>query len=147
MLLCALNELPGKATEETRLHFPSSLLANAWCLLSFEYLTPAKRFRTSFAMFPSPEGTGGMKRLAALLALVAVFCLPLHFHSLAAPAQVVKECACVHGMRTLLGPISAAPMIAPVNEVHPFPSTAESPYRHFAPCIASIRAPPTLSVL
>jgi hypothetical protein len=41
--------------------------------------------------------------------LLFVFFLPLHFHSVAATAQVTKECSCVHGTRTEAG-LAAAPV-------------------------------------
>jgi len=59
-----------------------------------------------FTVFGSPwmkRGGRGSRRLAAALVLLAVFFLPLHFHSVTPAAQVSKECSCYHGGRTQVG--------------------------------------------
>jgi hypothetical protein len=95
----------------------------------------------------SPVGVNGMKRLAAMLVLVAVVCLPLHFHSVIASAQITKECACAHGSRELLGPASAAPAITLLLEIQPLTSTAEAAYQVPALFVRPIRAPPAFATL
>ena len=56
-------------------------------------------------MFVSPlmERSLNSRRLAAVVLLLAVFFLPLHFHSLTLAAQVTKECSCYQGGRTQVG--------------------------------------------
>jgi hypothetical protein len=48
-------------------------------------------------------------RFASAGILLFVFFLPLHFHPVAATAQVTKECSCIHGTRTEAG-LAAAPV-------------------------------------
>lgn len=43
------------------------------------------------------------RRLIGAVLFLAVFFLPLHFHSFTPTAQVSKECSCVHGSRTQVG--------------------------------------------
>jgi hypothetical protein len=93
-------------------------------------------------VFRSPADRTGFKRLAALVALVAVFFLPLHFHSLTAPAKVAKECACVQGTRTVMGLAPAPPSVIPVFAFQPIAFAADVKYERLAVSFASIRAPP-----
>ena len=52
--------------------------------------------------FLRKKGNGSQHLIAAFL-LLAVFFLPLHFHSFTPAAQVSKECSCYHGGRTQAG--------------------------------------------
>ena len=66
----------------------------------------------------SMAGLANAKRLAALVSLLAVFFLPLHFHSLTVTTKLAKECACLQGSRTQLAP-SAPPAYVPIISVQP----------------------------
>ena len=87
------------------------------------------------------------KRLAALVSLLAVFFLPLHFHSLTATAKVAKECACQHGTRPEAGPATAPPTVIPVFDFQLFRFLADEESGRFSIAATSIRAPPALAVL
>ncbi|MGH7931167.1 MAG: hypothetical protein ACREQV_25630 [Candidatus Binatia bacterium] len=93
----------------------------------------------------SPMGGAGLKRLAALVSLIAVFFLPLHFHSLTATAKVAKECACSQGTRTTLSLADPPPSIVPVLEFQSVAFTAGQKYDRLSVSITSIRAPPALA--
>lgn len=55
-------------------------------------------------MFSSLLKKGRVSRhLIAGALLLAIFFLPLHFHSFTLAAQLSKECACHHGDRTQVG--------------------------------------------
>jgi hypothetical protein len=94
----------------------------------------------------SPGGATEIKRLAAIVSLVAVFFLPLHFHSLTAPPKVTKECACFQGTRTVVGLAPAPPSSVPVFTFQPVPLAADEKYERLSVSFASIRAPPMRSV-
>jgi len=89
----------------------------------------------------------GVKRVAALALLLAVFSLPLHLHAPNLHAKIVTECACQHGSRTV-----ASLATAPANPIplFDFQALAPEPVVSFG-CISiasgSIRAPPSLAVL
>jgi len=95
----------------------------------------------------SATGGTGLKRLAAVVSLIAVFFLPLHFHSLTAPAKIVKECACAQGTRTKLAPIAPPPTHVPIISARPIIVRTSTPRSVEWPSFVSVRAPPaTLSV-
>jgi hypothetical protein len=84
-----------------------------------------------------------LRRFVSAGILLFVFFLPLHFHSVAAKAQVTKECSCVHGTRTEAGlaatPFNWIPVLA-----------AETVASEFFDCLSyvrfqkhGIRAPPS----
>jgi hypothetical protein len=82
-------------------------------------------------------------RLVSLLLFLTVFFLPLHFHPVAATAQVAKECSCVHGTRT-----QADLAVAPVGWTPVL--TAQLVASEFFDCLSyvrfqkhGIRAPPS----
>ncbi|HSE86173.1 MAG TPA: hypothetical protein VLJ79_08145 [Candidatus Binatia bacterium] len=82
------------------------------------------------------------RRLIGGAMLLFVFFLPLHFHSAAATAQVVKECSCVHGTRIEAGPAPASAAWTTVLTAQPIQSESFdwSSYVHFHN--HGIRAPP-----
>jgi hypothetical protein len=91
-------------------------------------------------------GANELKRLAALLSLLGVFLLPLHFHSLTAPAKLAKECACIQGTRTHLALIAPPPAPAPVVASQSIIVRTSIPVSPEWPRRLSVRAPPpTLS--
>jgi hypothetical protein len=92
-------------------------------------------------------GATEIKHLAALVSLVAVFCLPLHFHSATASAKVAKECACVQGTRTVVALAPPPPTVIPSIEIQSLAFTAGEKYESLAVSFSSIRAPPALAVL
>jgi hypothetical protein len=96
--------------------------------------------------FLASGSQSGKRRLIGTGLLLFVFFLPLHSH-LSAPAQVTKECSCVHGTRTQMGlapvQISAA---APLNIE--FITTVEPRlYAWRAVTRQAIRAPPHITSL
>jgi hypothetical protein len=91
--------------------------------------------------FLAPRSKTGKLRLIGAGLLLFVFFLPLHSH-FSAPAQLAKECSCVHGSRTQMGPasvqISAAPQV-----LAEFIATAEPRLYAWRPVTwEAIRAPP-----
>ncbi len=112
-------------------------------------LTVRGRLRKTWVMrvLRSPRGATEIKRLAAIISLVAVFFLPLHFHSLTAPAKVAKECACVQGTRTVVGLAPAPPTVIPVFAFQPIAFAADVKYERLSVSITSIRAPPVLAAV
>jgi hypothetical protein len=95
----------------------------------------------------SPDGATEIKRLAAIVALVAVFFLPLHFHALTATAKVAKECACVQGTRTVASLAPAPLSVIPVFAFQPIAFAADVKYERLSVSVTSIRAPPALAVI
>jgi hypothetical protein len=57
---------------------------------------------------PTPFERASPRRLVVVLLFLTIFSLPLHFHPIAAAAQVAKECGCVHGSRSEPGLAPAA---------------------------------------
>ena len=90
----------------------------------------------------SPIGGAGLKRLAAVVSLIAVFFLPLHFHSLTVTAKVARECACLQGTRTTLSLADSPPSIIPVLEFQPVAFAVGQKYERLSVSFSSIRAPP-----
>jgi hypothetical protein len=72
------------------------------------------RFKTVFN--PRMKNPDALRRFVSAGMLLFVFFLPFHFHSVAAKAQVTKECSCVHGTRTEAGlavaPVKWIPVLA-----------------------------------
>jgi hypothetical protein len=93
-------------------------------------------------VFGFAAGLTGIKRFAALFALLAVVCLPFHFHSLTAPAQIAKDSACAHGTRAELGLPSQPAEVAPVIAIESLISRTEPEHERLAVSVCSIRAPP-----
>jgi hypothetical protein len=92
-------------------------------------------------------GRAKANRFAALASLLAIFLLPLHFHSLAAPAKIAKECACLYGARLEAGPAPAPPSVIPDFDFQLFTFVADEESGRLSASSSSIRAPPALSVL
>ena len=65
------------------------------------------RFKAVFS--PRMRHPHSLRRFVSAGILLFVFFLPLHFHPVAATAQVTKECSCVHGNRTEAG-LAATPI-------------------------------------
>ena len=55
-----------------------------------------------FCSFLMRRGRGS-RRLIGTVLFLAVFFLPLHFHSFTLTSQISKECSCYHGGRTQVG--------------------------------------------
>jgi hypothetical protein len=98
------------------------------------------RFKTVFN--PRMKHPHALRRFVSAGILLFVFFLPLHFHSVAAKAQVTKECSCVHGTRT-----EAGLAVAPFNWIPVL--AAETVASEFLDCLSyvrfqihGIRAPP-----
>jgi hypothetical protein len=91
-------------------------------------------------------GAGEIKRLAAVIPLLAVFFLPLHFHSPVATGQIEKECSCLHGTRTLADFVPVAPIEQPVLLVQRVFSGPEQVFGFSSPVVHPTRAPPTALV-
>jgi len=84
------------------------------------------------------------RRPVSFLLFLTVFFLPLHFHPIAATAHVAKECSCIHGKRTEMGPAPVqADWAPPIRQVfyEPFELQLSS---HVVTSLQLIRAPPTL---
>jgi hypothetical protein len=75
--------------------------------------------------------------------LFFVFFLPLHFHPVAASAQVAKECSCVHGTRTEAGLASAPAAWTPVLPLQPVASESLDWLSNVRFQNHGIRAPPS----
>jgi hypothetical protein len=83
-----------------------------------------------------------LQRFVSAGILLFVFFLPLHFHPVAATAQVAKECSCVHGSRTEAG-LSAAPVSwTPVLTAQPVAKESIDWLSYGRFQIHGIRAPP-----
>jgi hypothetical protein len=80
-------------------------------------------------------------RLAALVSLLAIFSLPLHFHFLAG-AKVTKECACVQGTRTQLALGAPPPAYAPLIVAQPVVFHTNSPQSFEWSKLECVRGPP-----
>jgi hypothetical protein len=93
-----------------------------------------------------PMGGTELKRLAALVSLLGVFFLPLHFHSLTAPAKLAKECACVQGTRTVASLAPAPSPLNPVFEFQPIALAAGEKCERISVSTTCIRAPPAPAV-
>ena len=92
----------------------------------------------------SPHGGIGLKRLTAVLSLLVVFALPLHFHGPAATAQLDRECGCLHGSRTLADVVSGTPEHRPLFVVASV-LIGQDRVLGFSPVISHLtRAPPAL---
>jgi len=74
--------------------------------------------------------------------LLFVFFLPLHFHAVAATAQVAKECSCLHGSRTESGLSPAPAVCAPLLTAQPIASEIFDCFSTVRFQIHGIRAPP-----
>jgi len=93
-------------------------------------------------VFRSAAGGIGLKRFAAAVSLVAVFFLPLHFHSLASPSKVAKECACLQGTRAKLAPIVSPAIHAPIISAQPVLVRTSTPVSVAWARTVCVRAPP-----
>ncbi len=93
-----------------------------------------------------PIGATDLKRLAALVSLLGVFFLPLHFHALTASPKLVKECACLQGARTVASLAPASAIFSPVIEFQPITFAAGEKNERFSHSTFCIRAPPVLAV-
>jgi hypothetical protein len=82
-------------------------------------------------------------RLVGLLLLLAVFFLPLHVHSISAPAKVAKECTCLHGKRTDAVSAIVLPSCTPVLAAEPIATQFQHWSGYVFTLIRHIRAPPT----
>ena len=97
-------------------------------------------------MFVSPlmERSLNSRRLAAVVILLAVFFLPLHFHFFTLTSQVSKECSCYQGGRTQVGlaPVQAdwVPTFQASSIVLPEPQV----FGWFSVDSHAIRAPPAI---
>ena len=91
-------------------------------------------------------GGAKAKRLAAVVSLLAIFLLPLHFHSLTASVKVAKECACMQGAHTKAGLAPASPSVIPVFDFQLFTFLADEESGRLSISSSSIRAPPALAV-
>ena len=83
-----------------------------------------------------------LRRFVSAGILLFVFFLPLHFHSVAATAQVAKECSCLHGIRTQAGLSPAPAGWTPVLTAEPVTSEAFDCFSYVQFQIHGIRAPP-----
>jgi hypothetical protein len=96
--------------------------------------------------FLASGSQSGKRRLIGTGLLLFVFFLPLHSH-LSAPAQVTKECSCVHGSRTQMGlgpvQISAAPALLSSLLVTKEPTLVALRFVN----LRAIRAPPHIASL
>lgn len=84
------------------------------------------------------------RRLIGAVLFLAVFFLPLHFHSFTVAAQFSKECSCYHGGRTQIGLAPASvdwtPAFEPAQVVLYEPEVSS----WFSVDFHAIRAPPAL---
>ena len=100
-------------------------------------------------MFSLPLKKWGLSSRALIGAalLVALFFLPLHFHTFAPAAQLNKECGCYAGARTQagLGPVSTD--WTPNLQVSPVDIHEPQVFGWFSVHSRLIRAPPELSPL
>jgi hypothetical protein len=95
----------------------------------------------------SPDGATELKRVAALVALLGVLFLPLHFHSLIASPKLGKECVCMQGSRTVAA-LAPAPVVpTPVLNFQTLAFATGEKYERFSASTVCIRAPPVIAVL
>jgi hypothetical protein len=87
------------------------------------------------------------RRLISLLLFLTVFSLPLHFHPVAATAQVAKECSCLHGSRIESGLSPAPAVYAPLLTAQAVASEIFDCFSTVRFQIHGIRAPPLTSSL
>ncbi len=97
-------------------------------------------------VFRWPTSAVEVKRLAALVLLVCIFFLPLHFHSLTASPKVAKECACLQGSRTLASLAQEPVILTPALEFQPIAFGAGENYESLSVPVVCARAPPVLAV-
>ena len=84
------------------------------------------------------------RRLVSFLLFLTVFFLPLHFHSIAATAHVAKECCCIHGKRTEMGPAPAEVDSTPLIQLILYESFELQFFPGLVSSLQLIRGPPTL---
>src|SRR3954447_22418948 len=80
--------------------------------------------------------------VVSFLLLLSVFFLPLHYHPLGASAQITKDCACIHGVRTEVGLGSASADCTPVITLLPVTGKIQDSTGYLLVLSAHIRAPP-----
>lgn len=85
-------------------------------------------------------------RLIAAVLFLTLFSLPLHSH-FSAPAQLSKECSCVHGSRTQMGLAPVQVSAAPALFVDFFTVAEPDVYVWRAVTRQAIRAPPYITSL
>ena len=88
-----------------------------------------------------------LRTLIGTALLVALFFLPLHFHSLTPAAQLSKECGCYAGDRTQTGLAPASMDWDPNLQASPVNLQEPQVPGWFSVRSRSIRAPPELSYL
>jgi hypothetical protein len=86
-------------------------------------------------------------RVVGLLLFLTVFFLPLHFHSVTAAAQVVKECSCLYGSRTQTGLTTALSNSPPVLVFHPVRTESHDLFGSLLGIKHHSRAPPVAASL
>lgn len=97
-------------------------------------------------VFRWPTSAVEVKRLAALVLVVCVFFLPLHFHSVTGSPKVAKECACLQGSRTQAHLAQAPVLLTPPIEFQPIAFAADEAYESLSIPVVFARAPPVLAV-
>jgi hypothetical protein len=102
------------------------------------------RFKTVFS--PRMKHPHALRRFVSAGILLFVFFLPLHFHSVAATAQVTKECSCVHGTRTDAGLAAAPAAWIPVLPAQPVANESLDWLSNVRFQNHGIRAPPSQSL-
>jgi hypothetical protein len=90
--------------------------------------------------------SGDLRRFIGAGMLLFVFFLPLHFHPLAATAQVAKECSCAHGTRTDAGLAAVPAAWIPVLPAQPVASESLDWLSNVRFQNHGIRAPPSHSL-
>jgi hypothetical protein len=114
---------------------------------SFPLTSKSALFRFNTVLNPRMKHPHALRRFISAGILLFVFFLPLHFHSIAAKAQVTKECSCVHGTRTEAGLAVAPVSWIPVLAAQTVASTSLDGLGHVLFDNHGIRAPPfTLSL-
>jgi hypothetical protein len=101
-----------------------------------------KKRLTAEGMLRRMKNPHDLRRFVGAGMLLFVFFLPLHFHPVAATAQVAKECSCVHGTRTAAGLAPAPVGWAPVLTTQPVASESLDWLSYVRFQIHGIRAPP-----
>ena len=92
---------------------------------------------------PRMKNPHDLRRFIGAGMLLFVFFLALHFHPLAATAQVAKECSCVQGTRTEAGLAPAPAAWAPVLTAQPVASESLDWLGYVRFQNRGIRAPPS----
>ena len=87
---------------------------------------------------------GGPKELVSLLLFIAVFFLPFHFHAIAAPVHVAKECSCIHGSRTEMATAPTQVNWAPALPQYSCESFRPQLFSSLVDTLRLIRAPPVI---